>query len=333
MNKLALPTAVATVVLITLAIQDAEGKQPQADTRTCSFLPKDSPHESKPQSPEYRGGCLEPVTHVDLENGGRLPWSFFTGATGKGAAPSPLQVLGHHGDQKIRIDLQPVVVKGHPFGQVRFYKASIGAGEDLCKEETYDVTKEDGLSPTLIEQLRGTAVAVPGYWDDKGNWHAPALGTGGASRGSLSCMSGVMAKCLLWGFVPWKSVKGKSLEPLHRACVRGARAHYLGNQNTSYTCRKKIIGISDRLGIQKKGRKPLQFESLWSEDGLECLARPRYPACADELSKAGLQAKPQQCVDPSTSKGGWGKALIAISSSPDAEVSVCPSRKEAKCLP
>lgn len=334
MNKLALPTAVATVVFAALSIiQDAEGKQPQADTRMCSFLPKGSPHESKPQSPEYRGGCLEPVTHVDLGTGGRLPRSFFTGTMRKGDAPLPGQVRGYHGDQSIRIDLQPVVVKNHPFGQVQFYKASIGAGEDLCKEETYDVTEEDGLSSTIIRQLRGTAVAIPGHWDGKGEWHAAPLEAAGALRGTLSCMSGAMAKCLLWGYVPWRSVKDRSLEPFHRACVRAARARYLGNQDTSYTCRKKVIDIYDALNIQKKGRKPLRFESLWSEDGLECLAESRYPACTDELSRQGLQAKPQQCADPLTSKGGWGKARIAIASSPDAEVSVCPSRKEAKCPP
>jgi ADYC domain len=67
------------------------------------------------------------------------------------------------------------------------------------------------------------AMTLQGSWDATGAYHADE------NLVSFSCMNGALAKCVRFGYKPWKTVAGKSLGELHRACVRMVRADYCGD--------------------------------------------------------------------------------------------------------
>jgi hypothetical protein len=121
------------------------------------------------------------------------------------------------------------------------------------------------------------AVPVSGSWDARGGRiYDPTVITFG-------CTSGVIVKCMRWGYKPWKTVNGQSLAPYHQACTRMARADYCG-KGVSHTVDGTLIDIYDTLGIQvrtskeelKAAKLKLTFEAAWTPDGAYCVAKERY---------------------------------------------------------
>ncbi|WP_022977374.1 ADYC domain-containing protein [Nevskia ramosa] len=96
---------------------------------------------------------------------------------------------------------------------------------------------------------------------------------------TVSCISGVVAKCVRWGYPPWeKGPSGESLAPFHAACVRMARADYCGD-GTPHTKQGTSIDNFDDLGIQKRGAADdasYVFEAGWSPQGAVCVAHTRW---------------------------------------------------------
>ncbi len=63
-----------------------------------------------------------------------------------------------------------------------------------------------------------------GHWTPAGA-HAPS-----ETRITLSCTTGVLAKCVRLGYQPWKRAPdGTTLRPYHQACTRALRADYCGD--------------------------------------------------------------------------------------------------------
>jgi hypothetical protein len=131
---------------------------------------------------------------------------------------------------------------------------------------------------------------VPGVWDQTGARHESA---GGADT-TFACLSGVIGKCVTWGYRPW--VVGADL---HHTCTRMARADYCGD-GVPHTENGTLIDVFDEAGIQVAVEAPdLSFEAGWSTDGAVCVSVPRFldrdvagrtvspscwaekPACAD----------------------------------------------------
>jgi hypothetical protein len=365
MSKLTITVAVATGALITLAVSavvrarqngnDSEEEPLNAAFRVqsskaaptrCTFLPSDEMHESKPQSPSYRGGCLEHVTHFKTEDGKPPPLSLFVRQQ-QGGSPPSWSVDGFFVGQSAHFQLTPYTprVAGGPASRVQLYDVRTDSGENPCEDQEYEVTESERPEASWLADLKGKAIAVPGYWKD-GKWHSERE-DGSKSEFTLSCMSGVMAKCLLWGFTVWSEQGGDKLERLHRACVYASRADYANDRDSSYTCKNTEVDIQDREGILKKGNnKALQFESLWNENGLVCLARPRYMGCGKQLHEDGFSVDPtgalvnaKPCREPDGSPDSWQDgALIAVASSPANAVYVdgdpnprCPSLRGAGC--
>lgn len=96
---------------------------------------------------------------------------------------------------------------------------------------------------------------------------------------TVSCISGVVAKCVRWGYPPWEKGPGnEDLAPFHAACVRMARADYCGD-GTPHTKQGTSIDNFDDLGIQKRGAADdasYVFEAGWSPQGAVCLAHTRW---------------------------------------------------------
>ena len=113
---------------------------------------------------------------------------------------------------------------------------------------------------------------VPGRWDDAGRYHADA------DHFALTCTSGAQAKCVRFGYKPWKQAPdGASLVPLYEACVHMVRADYCGD-GVATTRDGTQIDIFDRHGVQRPESGPeLRFEAGWSPTGAVCVAHTRIP--------------------------------------------------------
>lgn len=117
-------------------------------------------------------------------------------------------------------------------------------------------------------------VVYPGYFDDALHYVADP------ERFSFSCVSGVEAKCLRWGYLPWRKAPntGASLAPYYETCIKLARADYFGDGQAS-TRDGTAIDIYDRIGVQQRttGLDQMQFEAGWNLDGAVCVHHTRVP--------------------------------------------------------
>ncbi len=124
------------------------------------------------------------------------------------------------------------------------------------------------------------AMLLSGEWDRTGT-HIDN------NKVTVACTSGVLAKCVRWGYKPWQTVVGVSLRDYHQTCTRMARADYCGN-GISHTKDGTAIDLYDRLGIQQpesQEDREMIFEAAWGVDGSVLLARTRYPEGLAQLKK------------------------------------------------
>jgi len=129
-------------------------------------------------------------------------------------------------------------------------------------------------------------VLYPGYFDQSRRYVADK------ERFSMSCVSGVEAKCLRWGYLPWKQAPatGESLAPYFEACIQLARADYCGDDRPT-TRNGTTIDVYDRVGVQQPEADPgeLRFEAGWAAQGAVCVAHTRI------VEEVSLKALPQHC--------------------------------------
>lgn len=112
---------------------------------------------------------------------------------------------------------------------VLYKKSPDSQWQNLCKSDGDNLTK---------------AILLSGEWDKTGK-HIDN------QEVTIACINGVLAKCVRWGYKPWKTIEAISLRDYHQACTRMARADYCGN-GISHTKDGTIIDLYDRLGIQRK---------------------------------------------------------------------------------
>ena len=120
----------------------------------------------------------------------------------------------------------------------------------------------------------------------------------------LNCISGVVAKCIRWGYRFWEEQPGgPPLRALHQACVRMARADY-GGDGQATTRDGTTIDLYDRFGIQMPDRLPsMTFEAAWGADGAVCVAHPRIPEnisleqIAERYPRLKSQLGPGACTE------------------------------------
>ncbi len=145
----------------------------------------------------------------------------------------------------------------------------------------YDA-EQDSWENYCLPDAMGVAKAIPlhGQWDATGAYlDDPSLIT-------FACTSGVLAKCVRWGYKPWKNLKGESLRPYHQTCVRMARADYCGD-GESHTRDGTVIDVYDLIGIQKpSGDAQMVFEAGWDEHGATYLNHARWFESVEEIARA-----------------------------------------------
>ncbi len=110
------------------------------------------------------------------------------------------------------------------------------------------------------------------------------------ARFSMSCVSGVEAKCLRWGYHPWRNapIGGEKLAAHFESCIRMARADYCGN-NQATTRDGTSIDLYDRVGVQQRtpDLPTYEFEAGWGPQGALCVHHSRIP---ENLKVADLPA-------------------------------------------
>jgi len=152
---------------------------------------------------------------------------------------------------------------------------------------TLSVRNDQGNWQPLCEpdrEGRSEAFPLPGRWDDAQRYHPDA------ARFSLNCTAGAKAKCVRFGYKPWREdAHGRSLVPAYEACIRMVRADYCGD-GMAATENGTTIDVYDRQGVQSPVDDPaFQFEAGWTATGAVCVAHTRIP---DQLS---LDALVQRC--------------------------------------
>jgi hypothetical protein len=132
---------------------------------------------------------------------------------------------------------------------------------------------------------RSRAIPVQGSWRVDGSFDAAA------GRVTFACTSGAIAKCIRFGYKPWKIVDGVSLRDHHQACMRMVRADYCGD-GRAHTRDGTRIDMWDRLGIQQRtdtSEYPEVFEAAWGPHGAEYVNVPRW--------SEDVQALASECPD------------------------------------
>jgi len=241
--------------------------------------------EPHPQSPYYRGKSLESYVRVagsvdkgKIKGASKPGWNEVTAYDSNGSRTT-LRVMELGSDPCIK-DAKLKQIGAPP----PMYVVTDVAGALLC-DEYYPRADGDQLKcETEHEAIQHKALALPGYWDDKGSY------ADDGKSFTLACLNGAAAKCAHWGYVPWEkytkagSSESKELLPYYKACVHAARADYKGEGDGKFhTCNSTMIDIYDNLGIAGQDTDPgWVFEAAWSQKGAVCAARPRY-----DLSSGG----------------------------------------------
>lgn len=182
---------------------------------------------------------------------------------------------------------------------------------DLSRE-TYLYTLTTGIpgsnqrSNLCAADASGQAVAIP----LRGLWGADGAQSQTDTAISFNCTSGVIAKCVRWGYRPWQSYNGVQLADHHQACTRMARADYCGT-GQSNTLEGTAIDLYDNLRMLTQTPALLSlFEASWTPSGAYCIARERW------LTLEGL-------LTP-TCKQGF---VLQIQSSPIDPLDLCFARR------
>jgi hypothetical protein len=156
------------------------------------------------------------------------------------------------GSAEVRID-RITIDPGRPEGDVVLYDLSVddgGAWQPVCAPEA------DGAPHAVLQPSPGGRIAI-------------------------FCTAGALGKCIRFGYRPWATRDGVSLEPYWQACTRMVRADYCGD-NRPTTRDGMLIDVYDTLGIQtREGAPGLTFEAAWAADGALCVAHPRVPQNID----------------------------------------------------
>lgn len=211
------------------------------------------------------------LTDVSLE-GSTLSATLPSGAraTGSGLAGAEISGTLANGDA-VTLRIDGVTTGSAPDVQQYSVSASVGgsAFQPLCGAA--------GGAPVQ-------AIPLTGSWDE-----SSGTSTGGAHVDdptvfTFACEGFALAKCVEFGYAPWRSVTecsaagqcaARSLAPFHQACTRMLRADYCGD-GTATTRDGTQVDVWDDFGIQTDDEPTWGLEAEWSPDGAICVDQTRY---------------------------------------------------------
>lgn len=129
------------------------------------------------------------------------------------------------------------------------------------------------------------AIVMQGAWDAQGRYQS-------SSEISFGCSSGVLAKCIRWGYKPWLDSSDLPMRQLHQACTRLVRADYCGD-GRPHTQDGTAINLFDVYGIQTRDVVDgMQFEAAWNEAGAIAINQGRYASGAEIVAECPSRLQP-----------------------------------------
>lgn len=215
----------------------------------------------------------------------------------KGAELTGLDEQGRRHNFQIRdVELDPLDPENETYLYTVFYQDPADSKwKNLCTPDAENVAK---------------AIPLSGSWDDTGSYIESS------DIMTFGCTNGVLAKCVRFGYKPWKNLQGKSLRDYHQACTRMVRADYCGN-GKSHTQEGTLIDVYDVLGIQKPTpNNGMVFEAAWQPDGAICINRPRWFETVSQIRKEcpeklrGRINEDGRCATAQKAKQHWSDSLL-----------------------
>jgi len=323
---------VAAVLVVMMNACGSTHNEPESPTKASASVAA-SPFDNLqrtgenggPQSRMYKGGKLEIIEYF-YDAQGALP-------PGELPASVLLRIPQHKdvtvapkytGDYEITVDQGPDGKEKRVIGKVRLYEPTYNGPsgpENLCEGQKYEVTKAG--QRVSIPELTGKAIAYEGYWDvEHGQYHTNH--SDGHKPFILSCATGVVAKCMLRGYLP------SSNKALFDACLYASRSQRSNEpaERVALTCNGTIVDIYDQQGIQTFDRgldASYTFEAAWNAQGILCSNHPRYSGCATNLD--GIPKCPEDVANGSAWKFG-DKDILLKTRSAMVEKD-CPGKDEA----
>ena len=148
-----------------------------------------------------------------------------------------------------------------------------GTNQDIWSYRvSYQHTLDGQWYPICTNADGSPANAIPleNRWD-----HRQGVAGGGnkiydATAFTFACEGAALAKCVQFGYAPWRSVNGVSLDQHHQSCTRMVRADFCGD-GTSYTVEGNWVNLHDAMGIQADTEAWVP-EAEWTTDGASCFS-------------------------------------------------------------
>ena len=173
-------------------------------------------------------------------------------------------------------------------------------GQTFLYTLVYVDAQTGATTNVCLPDATGLAAALPLH----GRWDATGAKQDIGTAISLACTSGVLAKCVRWGYQPWQTRNGTALADYHQACTRMARADYCGDGQT-HTQEGTQIDLSDRLSLNAPEPPLLNlFEATWTPSGAYCVSRERWliltgllPTACNAQFTLSIEASPLNPLD------------------------------------
>lgn len=197
------------------------------------------------------------------------------------------QTVSKSGDALEALVLKVTFPASGPSGvfSMRFHKPSSVSGDITLKGYSIDYWPDSNPAVVTNYCTVTNGVAEPVVFVPGTNTHPlSAVRTADSSFVDMSCASGAIAACLIWGYKPWSS--GSAGPDLHQACVQMKRAAYCGN--FPYTEEGHTIYVRDNLNPHINSGSGPTSEAYWGPNGALCLDNRRdtsvsFPGCGQAL--------------------------------------------------
>jgi hypothetical protein len=201
------------------------------------------------------------------------------------------QTVTKSGDALEGLLLKVTFPAGGPSGvfSMRLHKPAGLTGDPSLKGYSIDYWNDSNPSQVSNYCSVTNGVAEPVVFVPGTKTHPlTASRTADSSFVDMSCASGGIVACMLWGYKPWSN--GSAGPDLHQACIQMKRAAYCGVQ--PYTEEGHTIYVRDSLNPQVNNGTGSTSEAYWGVNGALCLdnrrdtnvdfsgCTPALPSCA-----------------------------------------------------
>jgi len=186
-----------------------------------------------------------------------------------------------------------------------------GTEQDIWSYRVSYQEPTDGQWYPLCKAADGTpadAIPLEGLWDYRQGVAGGGSKIHDTTTFTFACEGAVLAKCVRYGYPPWRSVNGVSLADHHQACTRLLRADFCGD-GTPHTVEGNMVNLYDTLNVQVDTEN-WAAEAEWTPTGAQC------------FTSQTRSTTPIQCADGrlvSTCGTSFSSGVLFISETPGSQ--------------